>query len=402
MLQSWSSLDQDVAIDRVTTIIAHWLHFPDREQYEPQAWFTRHLVDRLGIEALLLPAAEHGVQQLNTFVLNQGYNCRLTRQRIDDWAITHLWAHPIRSSKTEEQVILEKITAHIVSLYPETQIMIDLFTPEGEREAAQIQPLLDLLCLVHPLLDDMERQIDIPHCSSKGYHVLSLLKERVLEDGGPYSSNHILTQAGFFSALIYRGVTHHTDFLQQQSILFPSLSSWVSLYKTLSANFPPNYSSRSVDHIPEYWDVSEQADLTSWLAKESPISFLDLCWKLREAEISAFGSLTTYLLVVNYTIAGEVQCPQPREMGEILWDIDAGGLKGLIKLGFPCRSVEETSQAFETVATMLSARLSEDNKLKMNFSVFLVEHLLCKLVRVGKTNMYKGAIKEMKAGFTLN
>ncbi|TFK58788.1 hypothetical protein BDN72DRAFT_906413 [Pluteus cervinus] len=428
---SWSSLDQDVAIDKATTIIAHWLHFPDREEYEPQAWFTRQLVDRLGIEALLLPAAEYGAQQLNTFVLNQGRNCRLTRQRIEDWAITHLWAHPMGSSQTKERVILEKITAHIVSLYPETQVMIDLFTPEGGREAAQIQPLLDLLSLVHPLLDDMERQIKIPHCSSKGYHVLSLLKEvqseadkklpfrdlapsrkRILEDGGPYSSDHISTQAGFFSALIYRGVTHHTDFLQQQSILFPSLSSWVSLYKTLSTEFPPNYfcdpcaygtcTSRSVDHIPEYWDVSEREDLTSWLAEEPPISFLNLYWKLREAEISAFGSLTTYLLVVDYAIAGKVQCPQPREMGEILWDIDAGGLKGLIKLGFPCRSVEETSQAFEIVTTMLSARLSEGDKSKMNFSVFLVEHLLCKLVRVGKTNMYKGAIREMKAGFTIN
>ena len=38
----------------------------------------------------------------------------------------------------------------------------------------------------------------------------------ILEPGGPFSPDTISTQEGLFSALIFRGVTYHTDFLHQQ------------------------------------------------------------------------------------------------------------------------------------------------------------------------------------------
>ncbi|KAF8231105.1 hypothetical protein L208DRAFT_1278828 [Tricholoma matsutake] len=42
----------------------------------------------------------------------------------------------------------------------------------------------------------------------------------ILEPGGPFSPDMVSTQEGLFSALIFRGITFHTDFLLQQEQIF--------------------------------------------------------------------------------------------------------------------------------------------------------------------------------------
>lgn len=48
------------------------------------------------------------------------------------------------------------------------------------------------------------------------FHDYTLSYLCILEPGGPFSLNTISTQEGLFSALIFRGVTYHTDFVHQQ------------------------------------------------------------------------------------------------------------------------------------------------------------------------------------------
>jgi len=72
------------------------------------------------------------------------------------------------------------------------------------------------------------------------------------------------------------------------------------------------------------------------------------------------------------------------DVGEVIADIDAGGLKGLRALGYldgiSKPSKEQVTAALRDVYEYLSANLTERQKRLMNFGMLLIEHTLCNWV----------------------
>jgi hypothetical protein len=55
----------------------------------------------------------------------------------------------------------------------------------------------------------------------------------ILQPGGPFDSGNLYTRGGFFSALVYRGITHNSLFLHHEQVtLFPDLATWWSTIHT--------------------------------------------------------------------------------------------------------------------------------------------------------------------------
>ena len=121
-----------------------------------------------------------------------------------------------------------------------------------------------------------------------------------------------------------------------------------------------------------------------FIDNQEPTNFLKL-YKLFQS-LPAFGKLTSYLLVVDYAIAGRATIPNILDMGYLLGQINAGGLKGLQKLGWPHLTNQMTDDiviAFEKVYLELESRIPLHCQNQMDFGVFFVEHSLCKLGRLG-------------------
>ncbi|KDR79831.1 hypothetical protein GALMADRAFT_136421 [Galerina marginata CBS 339.88] len=224
-------------------------------------------------------------------------------------------------------------------------------------------------------------------------HAIS--RRRILEAGGPYSSENLSTRHGVFSAIIHRGITHNTEFLQEQKTVFHDLDDWFALCDSLedrNEEYFCNKSAygrgrwRSVTNAAEYWNATETPEFVKFIENEEPTDFYHL-FKLF-LTLPAFGKLTAYLLAVDYAIAGKATIPTLTTMGDIIGQINAGGLGGLQKLGWQelaPRDKPEISYAFETVYQELKARMPAHRKLQINFEkfgVFFVEHALCKLDRL--------------------
>lgn len=221
-------------------------------------------------------------------------------------------------------------------------------------------------------------------------------RRRILSAGGPFSPLHLGTISGLFSALVYRGITHNTDFLNQQRTLFTDFNDYDTLRLSLdqSKEYFCNktaYGSatgRTVENAKIYWDAVQRTEFTSWLIDTEPIQFIDLFHLFATSKLKGnkafpgFGSLTAYLLASDYAIAGKATVPTSREMGIIIFQINAGGLTGLRSMGFKCINDIETGEAFKTVYEALVTNIDRERQLQMKFSVFLVEHMLCKIRRL--------------------
>lgn len=97
---------------------------------------------------------------------------------------------------------------------------------------------------------------------------------------------------------------------------------------------------------------------------------------------TSVGGLIAFLLAADYALAGKATMPTSSEMGAIVKEIKAGGLKGLRLLGYPCLTEEETGSAFEQVSLHLDRAIPEHRRGQIPFNPFFVEHTLCKIDRL--------------------
>lgn len=236
-------------------------------------------------------------------------------------------------------------------------------------------------------------------------------RSRILEEGGPFSQSHIQSVPGFFSALIYRGITHSTDFLLEQKTLFVDLNDWKTTADPLVRTKGEQYvckanaygtsaRARQVGNVEGYWKAANDKDLQFWDDLKSkwarqPLSFVEFFDKINQAKnLRAFGPLTSYLLSADYATAKVIEQPTPEVVGKILHKIDGGGKAGLKLLDYPCLKESETSVAFIEVMNALQVFLTTEEQEKANFGPFFVEHALCKLKRFSSVREVRSLCKE--------
>ncbi|KAA1479704.1 hypothetical protein DENSPDRAFT_898846 [Dentipellis sp. KUC8613] len=165
--------------------------------------------------------------------------------------------------------------------------------------------------------------------------------------GGPYSPEHMRTKAGFFSALIFRGVTFGCEFAVRERRVFQDLVDWQAAHAAVASNSslyvsnPNAYGSatrRGVQYVAGFWSTAQE----EWQDMVGPDATYNTFRDFRKRVINGrnnnaalyfgFGKLIGYLLTADYAEAGVLPMPSKQDMGDLILDIDAGALKGLIRL----------------------------------------------------------------------
>ena len=231
----------------------------------------------------------------------------------------------------------------------------------------------------------------------------AISRRRVLEDGGPFSEEHMRTRRAFFSVMVHRGITHHSRFLTEHGeTIFEDLTDFedtVKSYGKRDSTFfcdPSAYGMWTrlrVSTAGTYWRSSGKAEHLRWLTKHGNerIEFSDLLRKFTSTDFPNIGPLIGYLIASDYAIAGIAKIPTAKDMGGIIHDIGKGGLAGLMTLGFKCESREATAAAFEVLYTEMLKRIPYRRRQEMDFNVFVLEHMLCKFKRLS-TKLYKDVV----------
>jgi hypothetical protein len=448
---TWEKLQQvNVVLD---AIILQWFDLPVDPNSRAQAYFTREMIDSVGGAALLLDSVWKTASAV-AWKLFRNTPRNPTRSDISKWAEGYLHNHPMAQKDKLENTLMADIGVQFQRLAPQASSMLpsmiqgnlvcsttslipEYLPPEttligSNTNKTGLHKLLSQMKAVYWFLDHPGKLVEcVEDHDLEGKELAKLLnhiqahadkqlpfrdlapsRRRILEDGGPFCPKYISTSSGLFSAAIYRGVTHHTDFLIDQERVFHDLSQWNTLVEELAKTKPLGYfcdknaygqfsSSQDIANVPAFWAASTNKECSSWLTSTTPINFQDLYNLFLTATIDGkkafpgFGKLKAFLLAADYAIAGKATTPSPREVGEIIFHIGAGGIKGLRQLGFDCTTATKTGEAFSNVYNFLAKSIPPERKQQMKFGVFLVEHALCKVSRLD-TKQFKAVYKRVE------
>ncbi|KAJ7939129.1 hypothetical protein B0H13DRAFT_1587166 [Mycena leptocephala] len=164
-------------------------------------------------------------------------------------------------------------------------------------------------------------------------------------------------------AASFRGVIFASPFaVQANQTFFASVGEW----QAECAKFPnaPDHffcnpwayskrkSKRSEALVGEYWDAINTPDCPDWEANPASKNYsFRACYNfLRKSNPSRFreiGDLAGFLLAGDFVYAGVVQAPMVAEVGEIIHQINKGGVQGLEFLGLVQPREEGKGRSFK-------------------------------------------------------
>ena len=402
-------------------VLAGWIGMPARSQ--EKAWFVRAVLESpLGVAGLRLGPIVTAAGQLGLRLFGHRARRGLTLDEVTTWAKTTLLRHPLCDNSSEHHAKAREVAARLDKLTP--------FDPELLEQVR--------LCLVSPLVSITSLPLPVPNLERYNQLVAMLKvlapflspnftcpddysarsrflawvhgdsdkllpfrdwarsRRHVLTAEGPYSEAHVRTPQGFFSALVYRGITHNTDFLVNNKTLFVDVDDYLAAqadpYNLELSEGSKSYFcnktaygvpivNRSVDNAQGFWEVAtENEAVAAWLASDKPINPLEL-YNLVLAECRSFGPLTSFELVMDYVGCGRAETPTVEEMADLIW---IGGYTGLRSLGYPVGNGEQVAAALRSLMSALAASLTEKEQRDMGFGLVMVERSLCKLGRLDR------------------
>lgn len=206
------------------------------------------------------------------------------------------------------------------------------------------------------------------------------------------------TRAGFFSALVFRGITQSAPVVRTGNLWFNSLDDFEELKrdhpeewmcKKNALGFPNKH--RSTANAGPLWTASKQYERLFTIPKQSFMNCFNFLRSVdqpkKHIKFFGFGPLTAYLLAVDYAYAGFIELPTVDDMACIIKIIDRGGIRGLrlvgaLSGGKSKATEDECIHAFRTAYTYLDITLTAEEKSATGFDIFTLEHCLCKLARL--------------------
>lgn len=424
--------------DQMVHILGHFWHLPLDSRY--RAIFTRELVQKLGPASLLLDSLANFTLQTPQYYLSLPEHPTLpfVREACSGVVSQIITKIPDVESIKERMGSLQKATkTFFPGLGSLFEAMVEhppnpienVSTGNSQYDAFISRTFGDFPRAVHPKISTLALLIYVllpltyttesseANCRLRDFvewvkddtdhrfpfRDLARSRRRILEPDGPFSPGNIASILGFFSTLIYRGVTHSTEFLQDVQTVFPSLQDWNTVYHRLVDSKEAAYfcnkhafsrncaAARDPRHVPKYWDAAQNDSLRP----QKDMSFSKFFDTIRKSkDLPAFGDLTSWLLAADYASAGFITTPESDEVRRIIHKLGMGAKKGLQLLGYPCSSESATASAFVEVEEGLGAFLTEDEKVKVGFGVFFVENVLCKLSRFSKERTFREVCKE--------
>ncbi|KAF6758399.1 hypothetical protein DFP72DRAFT_845313 [Ephemerocybe angulata] len=275
---------------KVEIMMKQWFSFDKRPRGQMQAALVRCLIDKVGVACLWMPAVwdAHFSMGDSGRWAGRFFACDDTVDSILHWANQHLKRHPICGSVGPESLAISAVAEVITCFGPVFSPAVynsyqpapePLFLPSGTPEPLEgsstsstphpstssipyttttilnQEEMAIFLNQIHTLLP-IARNPDlllhkIPNASTLAdkknnfladvqadsdrrlpFRDLAISRRRSLAPGGPYSAEHLRTHAGFFSALVYRRITHNSQYLKTTAhpqLLFPTLDAWNTL-----------------------------------------------------------------------------------------------------------------------------------------------------------------------------
>ncbi|KAH8796253.1 hypothetical protein DL96DRAFT_1566182 [Flagelloscypha sp. PMI_526] len=466
-----------LTIKVVRTIIAEWLDFPQTSSAQYGGAILYAIANSWGPGALYLNNVWLTYKTPYRWAVSSG---AMTQDALNS-VIKQIHAHPLACDSMERSLVndlYEDIQRVLdpntpppptLSLHPPRMIASSSrYSPQPMEASSSTPTSLQLSPQQHGYLDDFVqylRDSDIvastdpsqrSHFTSRqkliaanpnkrlGLRELGPDRQRSLSNEGPFSPQHCQTNAGFFSALIWRGVTCYSPFASMAKLLFTSVedfksemqrfefeaNQWaenhpkrkpVSFYCDMGA-FGSANTHRKLSLVDEYgkWLEDANSDTSSswpeWLnknrhAETGLVPFTTLHAYLQK--FSAFGPLIAYTLAIDfsYSTAG-ISRPDVKEMGLIIRDLNKGAIAGLERMGFissrqgskemkkngdasksssskaRSKSVRihpsptEVVQGFTIFHQEVLDRLSEEEQRRWRYDVDITEWSLCKIRRV--------------------
>ena len=216
---------------------------------------------------------------------------------------------------------------------------------------------------------------------------------------------------GFFNILAFRGVFFGSPFAQSHRYRwFSSLTEWEHFrdagkgrgdtykgeeYYVKKSCYGQSQTGRQLSLLSSYWDKrllwndlfnkSEKPSVTHvfrWLT--SVCASTDQTKKTTTL-FPNIGKLTALLICADLVEAGLLDMPSAREWASSINKMGKGSKSGMEKCGFVQNgcSPDEFCNAFTLLDQALQMELSEDEKEAMGYNVIMLEHVLCKIQRIG-------------------
>lgn len=222
----------------------------------------------------------------------------------------------------------------------------------------------------------------------------------VSSDGHMYHTDTVHTRLGFFNILVFRCITFGAPCIMDGHVWFESLEDFLAL----SVEHPPSYlcrqdvygtpnSHRRPETAADLWESS-----ALWESLFDEETVLDPQWlfrflldkeeKGRKKRFHGVGPLTAYLIVTDCVYTGVVRKPTLLEVGTFVFSLNTGARKGLVELDLlPVPSSEPLTeevcaQIFRELFLGVTDKLREEEISIMGFDPIVLEHTLCKVVRL--------------------
>ncbi|KAF6765868.1 hypothetical protein DFP72DRAFT_1058430 [Ephemerocybe angulata] len=327
-------------VEALRPILVAWFDFPSSVHEWTRGVFLRLIKDRFGSKALYLPVIWEVYEQMASKVDPKGRHP--TKSAAEKW-LTSVTAELNNSEYDSVTVESEELFA-VLAKAGYTPFNLDNFRsslrlPQHQAYLRRSLPLSSTkLSGSTPILDSPASppQKPLQHASkgekaNYGYvnHVfknsdkqlpfrdLAASRRAVLGPGGPYSAENLRTRKGFFSAMVYRAITHHSAFLTVHGeSMFASNANFQSRmkrYKKQKDKFfcdPSAYgmwTDLSVKKSETFWRTSNRQEDNQWLlgGDEDRTTFSKLWHKfVKSPNFPNIGPLIGYLLAADYAIAG--------------------------------------------------------------------------------------------------
>ncbi|KAG8691153.1 hypothetical protein FRC11_006348 [Ceratobasidium sp. 423] len=254
------------------------------------------------------------------------------------------------------------------------------------------------------------RLTDSPSGLSTGLDLHSPLRELcpsrqlVASESGPFAPNYIRTVAGFFSVLLFRGITFTCApfLLLPHRNRFSSLEEWNTAIATAKSNglteedicnkqaYGTTQRGRTTACAKAYWSAANKL-WPDWLGKyqiersgsirwDEGLSLINRRIANRAKLLPEIGPVTAYHIAVDLVYAGVFAAPSLQEyMASPSWP-DSGTHRALSRLGLinPRSSPKEIGEQFQGLYYTLTSLLGASEQQALGWDIFTFDHALGK------------------------
>ncbi|KAI4517943.1 hypothetical protein K525DRAFT_273120 [Schizophyllum commune Loenen D] len=204
-------------------------------------------------------------------------------------------------------------------------------------------------------------------------------RQRICRDDGPFHPDRVLTRAGIFSILVFRGILFASEKLLEDEELTPTFADLEAFERWRGTGSEDKFcvknaygqtNLRNTRNASRFWDSSKSI-LPYFNAKKTPLSFSETVQKIRT--VYTFGPLVAYLTAVDLAYAGQVQHPTSVDIATYS---TMGAMRGMGKLGLPHATPEQRAQTFEALYQSMTEEITEEEKHHWVWDRALLEHAL--------------------------